>query len=112
MQHWNIYHKWNERLFRECYKAYKEGRATSNPCEYWYEEEIKFFDLWVIPLARKLQDCGVFGVSSFEYLDYALKNREEWEERGVEVVEEMMESVKAKEAEIADIDDDNCALFE
>ena len=98
MQHWNIYHKWNERLFRECYKAYKEGRAERDPAEYWYEGEIKFLDFWIIPLAKKLQNCGVFGVSSFEYLDYALKNREEWELRGHEVVEEMVEKVKAAEA--------------
>lgn len=29
-QHWNIYRKWNERLFREMYKAYRDGRAESN----------------------------------------------------------------------------------
>lgn len=29
----------------------------------------------VIPLARKLETCGVFGVSSDEYLNYALNNR-------------------------------------
>ncbi|CAB9529255.1 Guanylate cyclase (Partial), partial [Seminavis robusta] len=27
MQHWHIYRKWNERLFQECYRAYKDGRA-------------------------------------------------------------------------------------
>jgi len=30
-QHWNIYRKWNERLFRETYQAYRQGRADSNP---------------------------------------------------------------------------------
>ena len=44
-----------------------------------------------IPLAKKLKDCGVFGVSSGEYLNYAMKNREEWVSRGKEVVAEMME---------------------
>ena len=27
MQHWHIYRKWNQRLFEEMYKAFKEGRA-------------------------------------------------------------------------------------
>ena len=46
-----------------------------------------------IPLAKKLKDCGVFGVSSDEYLNYALQNRAEWEARGQQVVAEMMENM-------------------
>jgi hypothetical protein len=42
-------------------------------------------------LARKLQECGVFGVSSEEYLNYAIQNRAEWEERGEEIVKELLE---------------------
>jgi hypothetical protein len=44
----------------------------------------------VIPLARKLKDCGVFGVSSEECLNYALQNRAEWADRGEEMVKEMV----------------------
>ena len=55
-----------------------------------------FFDFYIIPLTRKLKECGVFGVSSDEYLNYALKNREEWELRGEEVVLEMMEACRRK----------------
>ena len=94
MQHWHIYRKWNERLFKEMTKAYKEGRAQKNPADTWYQGEIGFFDYYVIPLARKLADCGVFGVSSDEYLIYAKKNRDEWEARGEEVVREMVEEVE------------------
>ena len=46
----------------------------------------------IIPLAKKLRDCGVFGVSSDEYLTYAMKNREEWKERGETIVKEFIES--------------------
>lgn len=45
MQHWHIYRKWNERLFRELYKAYREGRATANPAEFWVKGELGFFDV-------------------------------------------------------------------
>jgi hypothetical protein len=38
----------------------------------------------------------VFGVASDEYLNYAVRNRREWEERGREVVDEMVEKVKSK----------------
>ena len=95
MQHWHIYRKWNERFFTEMYKAYVQGRSETNPVDNWYKGEIGFFDFYIIPLAKKLKDCGVFGVSSDEYLNYAQKNRKEWELKGQEVVESMIEKVKA-----------------
>jgi class 3 adenylate cyclase len=97
MQHWHVFRKWNQLLFEEMYEAYIHGRADKNPADFWYQGEIGFFDYYIIPLAKKLKDCGVFGVSSDEYLNYAMKNREEWEIRGQEVVAEMIEEVaKAK----------------
>lgn len=93
MQHWHIYRKWNERFFVECYEAYVSGRAENDPAEGWYIREIDFFDFYIIPLARKLKDCGVFGVSSDEYLNYAEKNRAEWEVRGREIVDEMLDKI-------------------
>jgi 3'5'-cyclic nucleotide phosphodiesterase len=95
MQHWHVYRKWNERLFFEMTKAYREGRAANNPADSWYQGEIGFFDFYVIPLAKKLADCGVFGVSSDEYLIYAKKNRDEWEARGKEIVREMVEQIES-----------------
>lgn len=96
MQHWHIYRKWNARLLEEMYKAYKDGRSQTDPCESWYEGEIGFFDYYIIPLAMKLKSCGVFGVSSDEYLNYAQQNRREWESKGLEIVAEMKERMKAK----------------
>ena len=63
----------------------------------WFHpnSEIGFLDFYVIPLAKKLKDCGVFGVSSDEYLQYAQNNRNEWEEKGKEVVDELIEKVKS-----------------
>lgn len=86
MQHWHVYLKWNEKFFNEMYNAYLDGRSDKDPASFWYEGEIGFFDFYIIPLAKKLKDCGVFGVSSDEYLDYALANRREWAVRGKEVV--------------------------
>jgi hypothetical protein len=97
MQHWHIYRRWNERFFNECYQAYLDGRAESNPVDNWYKGEMGFFDFYIIPLAKKLQSCGVFGVSSDEYLSYAMQNRKEWEERGEEVVKEMVRNARKKE---------------
>eukprot|EP00980_Cylindrotheca_fusiformis_P029226 scaffold22762_cov127-Cylindrotheca_fusiformis.AAC.1 len=94
MQHWHIYKKWNERFFMECYGAYKKGRADVDPSKNWYRGEIGFFDFYVIPLARKLQSCGVFGVSSHEYLNYAIANREEWVREGESLVQNFVAKFK------------------
>ena len=95
-QHWQIYRKWNARLFKEMYHAHKIGRSKLNPAVIWYKGEIGFLDNYVIPLARKLKDCGVFGVSSDEYLNYAQQNRKLWEDKGEELVEELIASVTAE----------------
>jgi hypothetical protein len=93
MQHWHVYQKWNRKLFEEMYQAWKDGRMGSNPSEFWYQGELGFFDNYIIPLAKKLKECNVFGVSSDEYLGYALRNRAEWEERGIDVVTEMIKEI-------------------
>jgi hypothetical protein len=90
MQHWHVYRRWNEKFFNECYQAYLDGRAESDPSVTWYEGEIGFFDYYIIPLAKKLKECGVFGVSSDEYWSYATQNRKEWAERGEDLVKDMV----------------------
>ena len=44
MQHWDVYRTWNQRFFRECYQAYLDGRADSDPSVGWYKGEIGFYD--------------------------------------------------------------------
>lgn len=92
-----MYRKWNELFFRECYKAWQEGRAETDPSLNWYKGEIGFFDFYIIPLAKKLESCGVFGKSSDEFLNYARSNRDEWESRGEDVVREILESIKQEQ---------------
>ena len=67
-----------------------------DPSINWYKGEIGFFDFYVIPLAKKLDDCGVFGVSSDEYLNYAKGNREEWVREGENIVRELVEKFEVK----------------
>lgn len=93
MQHWHVYRKWNRRLFMEMHLAYQAGRMAKEPATFWYEGELGFFDNYIIPLAKKLKDCNVFGVSSDECLTYATQNRSEWADRGREVVAEMVRDI-------------------
>jgi class 3 adenylate cyclase len=103
MQHWNVYTKWNARLFKEMYKAYREGHdGAKDPSEFWVKGEIGFFDFYIIPLANKLKDCGVFGVSSDEYLQYAISNRNEWEEKGQAMTEQFIKEVREEYGGVAE----------
>ena len=93
-RHWHVYLKWNERFFHECYAVYLSGRTDKDPSEGWYKGEIGFFDFYIIPLAKKLENCGVFGVSSDECLQYAMQNRQEWERKGERVVQGYLDKYK------------------
>jgi 3'5'-cyclic nucleotide phosphodiesterase len=91
MQHWHVYQKWNQRLFDEMMQAYRDGRSDKDPSIGWYEGELGFFDHYIIPLAKKLKNCGVFGACSDEYLNYALQNRSEWADKGQDIVKKFVE---------------------
>jgi len=80
--------------------AYQKGRLGKDPVEFWYDGELGFFDHYVIPLAKKLKECGVFGVSCDEFLNYAEANRNEWAIKGREIVKEYAHRLQ-QEAEVA-----------
>lgn len=90
MQHWETFKKWNKRLYTELSKGLRDGRGSFDPRDNWYGGEIGFFDFYIIPLAKKLKECGVFGSAASEYLDYALENRRRWEEEGQEIARIMI----------------------
>ena len=78
------------------YSAYRCGRGgNKDPSEGWYKGELWFYDNYVIPLAKKLNECGVFGVASAECLTYALDNRREWETKGEDIVRQMKHDYSA-----------------
>jgi 3'5'-cyclic nucleotide phosphodiesterase/Adenylate and Guanylate cyclase catalytic domain len=98
MQHWLTYQKFNARLFEERYIAWMKGASpgTDDPSVGWYDGEIWFFDNYIIPLAQKLHECGVFGVSYYESLGYAQQNRVEWERKGHDIVLDMVTKCRLK----------------
>ena len=58
MQHWHIYQKWNQRLFKEMYLANKNGRADKNPAEFWFEGEKGFLDYYSKLCCCSCDCCG------------------------------------------------------
>jgi tetratricopeptide (TPR) repeat protein len=112
LSHRNVYKKWNERLFQEMFSAYESGRGEKDPSEGWYKGELWFYDNYIIPLAQKLEECGVFGVSSDECLNYALENRKEWALKGKQLVTEMKDRYqKRKMLEVGGFSPDEIDSF-
>jgi hypothetical protein len=70
------------------YKAFKMGRAEQDPTLTWYKGEFGFFDFYIIPLAKKLSDCGINGDATQKYLNNAMENRRLWEEKGQDIVKD------------------------
>lgn len=82
MQHWKVFQKWNEKLFREHCMAFDAGKLPEDPSEIWYDRVLKCMDTKVVPVAVKLKECGILGISSDECLGFAKDNREEWVKTG------------------------------
>jgi hypothetical protein len=62
--------------------AVVSGALIHDPSSNWYIGELGFFDYYLILLAMKLKECGVFGASGYEYISYVLKNKKELERIG------------------------------
>jgi hypothetical protein len=119
-----VYRKWNEKLFAEMYHSQafrcgegpirelvprRAGESTYSPSTcfghlfFWppshkhHSYAQGFFDFYITPLAKKLSECGVFGISSYEYLSYAQNNRAEWVIKGQSIVADMVAKYKAEE---------------
>lgn len=93
MQSFQVFVKWNKRLFKEFYVAHLSDRLAFNPSDNWYENQIGFFSHYIIPLSQKMKTCGVFGTtgSVFEY--FAMENKKKWTEEGEELSEEIIRDV-------------------
>ena len=89
MQQWQVYQKWNRRLFIENTRAHEAGRKLSStappPSVGWFEGELGFFDFVIIPLAQRMQDVGL----DQSYLTCAAQNKSQWQSKGESVVNEL-----------------------
>jgi hypothetical protein len=75
--------------------------GSPTPITHTFFSSLTYFeDNYIIPLTMKLRECGVFGVSSDEYLNYAAVNRREWEAKGFEIVNSMVEKCKSMDLPI------------
>lgn len=94
MQSWELFCFWNRKLFEELYFAFKTGRSGNDPSDGWYENQLGFYRLYVIPLAEKMKTCRVFGKRGGEWAKNAILIRDRWSREGGRVTENMITSVK------------------
>jgi hypothetical protein len=95
MQSWELFLFWNRRLFEELYVAFKMGRSEIDPSNDWYENQLGFYKLYIIPLAEKMHTCGVFGKLGRQWTNNAVLIRDRWSREGEQITTDMIASVKS-----------------
>jgi|AntRauTorckE5430_2_1112549.scaffolds.fasta_scaffold00084_1 hypothetical protein len=99
MQSWPIFMKWNTKLYDELWAAKLAGRGPDVSAN-WFKGQIGFFDFYITPLAKRLQQCGVFGEIGGLFLDNLNKNRVRWLQEGEDRCIDMHERVIKQQGNI------------
>ncbi|CAJ1969922.1 unnamed protein product [Cylindrotheca closterium] len=83
LQGWEQMAKWSNKLYLELRKAHAMGRGA-DPTDGWYNNQIGFLEAYLLPLARRLDDTGVFGTERGGiFANIVMANRERWGVEGV-----------------------------
>ena len=88
MQEWETFVKWNHNLFIEVSQAYHKGQCSidaKDPSEIWFEDQIGFFNGYVIPLAQRMVESGIFLNNGHEFVKRAKFNCERWKIEGRQI---------------------------
>jgi hypothetical protein len=92
LQGWDQMVIWSGRLYLELRKAYVEERGI-DPETRWYENQIGFLESYLLPLARRLEDTGVFGEELGQLFATIVEaNRDQWIQEGQDVTEEIIDT--------------------
>ena len=83
--------KWSHKLYWELVKANESGRGF-DPSVGWYGNQIGFLEGYMLPLAYKLRDMGVFtGQVSAVFAECAQRTLEMWKVHGAGVTSNLMQ---------------------
>ena len=83
LQGWDLMAKFSNRLFLELRRAYVQGRGD-DPQNGWFGNQIGFLEAYLLPLARKLDDTGVFGDTiGAMFAQQVEDNRDRWSREGM-----------------------------
>jgi 3'5'-cyclic nucleotide phosphodiesterase len=90
LQGWDNMKKWSTCLYHELMKAHDEKRGF-NPSKLWFENQLCFLESYLLPLARKLEDTGVYGKRLGPlFAEIVEANRDRWITEGWEVTNNMV----------------------
>ncbi|KAL7483136.1 hypothetical protein ACHAW6_009539 [Cyclotella cf. meneghiniana] len=82
LQDYENVRKWSTRLYKELNNGFYAARGE-DPKNGWFENQIKFFDFYVLPLAKNLGITGVFSDEVGHMFVRCVKcNRSQWIEEG------------------------------
>ena len=82
LQDWNNVMKWSTRLYKELKNGFLSNRGE-DPAVGWYDNQIKFFDFYIKPLAKNLGVMGVFDEKvGHSFVQLVKSNLARWIEDG------------------------------
>lgn len=85
LQSWDHMVKWSGRLYNELRKAHVDGRGP-DVSRNWFENQIGFLESYLLPLARRLEDTGVFGEELGSTFPRTVEeNRDRWLTEGYDI---------------------------
>jgi len=90
LQGWNQMKKWSNRLYLELRKAYVAKRGFDAQTK-WFENQIGFLESYLLPLAHRLEDTGVFP-SNIEFAKIVEDNRDRWLTEGYDVAQDIIKN--------------------
>ncbi|GAX18681.1 cAMP-specific phosphodiesterase 4 [Fistulifera solaris] len=94
LQGWEQMVKWSNCLYLELQRALLMGRGT-DPKPNWFQNQIGFLEFYLLPLANKLDETGVFGgFVGKQFATTVLANRDRWVKKGQKVTDQIIEEGK------------------
>lgn len=97
LQGWDHMVKWSSNLYLELRRAHVTKRGN-DPSERWFENQIGFLESYLLPLARRLEDTGVFNENEIGLMFSTTveSNRDKWLTDGYDVAKQSIEDGLAK----------------
>lgn len=97
-QDWNTFLKWSTRLFKELKNGFLSNRGE-DPAIGWYDNQMKFFDFYIKPLAKNLEVMSVFNDEvGHSFVHNVKSNLARWIEEGERATEIMIKQDEEERA--------------
>jgi hypothetical protein len=96
LQGWEHMCKWSSMLYLELRCAYQASRGA-DPEPRWFENQIGFLESYLLPLARRLEDTGIFGDKiGAQFAQIVEDNRDRWLTDGFDITQKSIQDGAAK----------------